>query len=102
MTVHSALSKFECWSLLGLVGVSLAIIYNTLQGDGEPLIASIAFSGVAFSFAYALIRWLGPTFIKAGLKGKDMAKPRKPEMYANLSFPNDGSNKLGWTLTQTW
>jgi UDP-N-acetylglucosamine--dolichyl-phosphate N-acetylglucosaminephosphotransferase len=80
MPAYSSLSRTEAWSLLGVIGISLAIIYNTTQGDGEPLIASIAFSGVAFSSTYALIRWLGPTFIKAGLKGKDMAKPRKPEM----------------------
>lgn len=51
------------------------------DGDGAPLFASVAFSGVAFVITYSLIRWLGPVFMKAGLKGKDMAKPKKPEMY---------------------
>jgi UDP-N-acetylglucosamine--dolichyl-phosphate N-acetylglucosaminephosphotransferase len=27
-----------------------------------------------------MIRWLGPVFIKAGLSGKDMAKPNRPVM----------------------
>lgn len=56
------------------------MIVNTFQGDGEPLIASIAFSGIAYAATFSLIRWLGPVFMKAGLKGKDMAKARKPEM----------------------
>lgn len=63
-----------------LVGASLGVIVNTFQGDGEPLIASIAFSGIAYAATFSLIRWLGPVFMKAGLKGKDMAKARKPEM----------------------
>ncbi|OJJ46752.1 hypothetical protein ASPZODRAFT_166960 [Penicilliopsis zonata CBS 506.65] len=40
----------------------------------------MAFSGIAFAVAYSMIRWLGPVFMKAGLKGKDMAKPRRPEI----------------------
>jgi UDP-N-acetylglucosamine--dolichyl-phosphate N-acetylglucosaminephosphotransferase len=81
MSPSASLSWTETWSLLGLVAASLGIIVNTFHGDGEPLIASIAFSGVAFAATYSLIRWLGPTFIKVGLKGKDMAKPRRPELY---------------------
>jgi UDP-N-acetylglucosamine--dolichyl-phosphate N-acetylglucosaminephosphotransferase len=86
MTASATLSRTETWSLLVLVGASLGIIVNTLQGDGEPLIASIAFSAIAFAATYSLIRWLGPVFMKAGLKGKDMAKPRKPEMYELLAY----------------
>jgi UDP-N-acetylglucosamine--dolichyl-phosphate N-acetylglucosaminephosphotransferase len=80
MSPPATLSRTETWSLLLLVGASFGIIANTFSGDGEPLIASLAFSGVAFAATYSLIRWLGPVFMRAGLKGKDMAKPRKQEM----------------------
>jgi UDP-N-acetylglucosamine--dolichyl-phosphate N-acetylglucosaminephosphotransferase len=43
--------------------------------------ASIAMVGNVFAATFSLIVWLGPVFLKAGLKGKDMAKPRRPEMY---------------------
>lgn len=46
---------------------------------------SLAFSLFAFATTYSLIRWLGPSFIKVGLKGKDMAKAKKPEMYVYSS-----------------
>lgn len=70
----STLSRTETWSLLTLLAASLAVIANTFQGDGEPLIASLAFSCLAFSLTYAFVRWAGPAFMKAGLKGKDMSK----------------------------
>ncbi|EAW13989.1 UDP-N-acetylglucosamine--dolichyl-phosphate N-acetylglucosaminephosphotransferase [Aspergillus clavatus NRRL 1] len=76
----SSLSRRETWRLLILAGAGLGVIVNSLQGDGAPLIASIAFSAVAFVVTFSLIRWLGPVFLKAGLKGKDMAKPRRPEI----------------------
>lgn len=76
----STLTDREAWSLLALSIASFGIIANTCQGDGEPLIASLAFSGLAFSITYSLIRWLGNTFIMANLKGKDMSKVRKVEM----------------------
>ena len=68
------LSSTEALSLTGLSLACATIIANTFQGDGEPLIASLALSGLAFAASYAMIRWLGPTFLKAGLKGRDMAK----------------------------
>ncbi|KAH8804885.1 UDP-N-acetylglucosamine-1-P transferase [Xylogone sp. PMI_703] len=80
MTSASTLSSTETYSLLSLSLACFAIIANTFQGDGEPLIASVAFSGIAFSSTYAMIRWLGPTFMKAGLKGKDMSKVHKKEI----------------------
>ena len=80
LTMTAVLSRTETWSLLALVFACLGVIANTFQGDGEPLSASLAFSGLAYSATYALIRWLGPTFIKAGLKGVDMSKPNKKEM----------------------
>lgn len=80
MNHASTLSRTETLRLLFLVGACLGIIVNTFQGDGAPLVASIAFSGIAFAVTFSMIRWLVPVFMKAGLKGKDMAKPRKPEM----------------------
>ncbi|KAG9229415.1 putative UDP-N-acetylglucosamine:dolichyl phosphate N-acetylglucosamine-1-phosphate transferase [Amylocarpus encephaloides] len=76
----SALSFTETLSLLSLSIASLAIIANTFQGDGAPLVASLAFSGLAFASSFSMIRWLGPTFMKAGLKGKDMSKVHKKEI----------------------
>lgn len=76
----SSLSFSETLSLLSLSFASIGIIANTFRGDGEPLIASLAFSGLAFSASYSMIRWLGPTFMKAGLKGKDMSKVHKKEI----------------------
>lgn len=81
----AVLSRSEAWSLLALASACVGIIANTFQGDGEPLIVSLAFSGLAYSATYALIRWLGPTFIKAGLKGRDMSKPVKKEMYCRAT-----------------
>ena len=78
--MDSSLSTSESWSLLGISAASVAVLANCFQGDGEPLIASLAFSGIAFAFAYSLIRWLGNTFIKANLKGTDMSKVKKVEM----------------------
>lgn len=76
----ASLSSSETLGLLSLSLACLAIIANTFHGDGEPLIASLAFSGIAFSSTYAMIVWLGPAFIKAGLKGRDMAKVHKKEI----------------------
>lgn len=76
----SELSVTEQLSLLSLFVACVGVVANTFQGDGEPLIASLAFSGIAFSATYAMIRWLGPTFMKAGLKGKDMSKVHKKEI----------------------
>ena len=70
----------ESWTLLAVSAACVGIIANTLHGDGEPLIASIAFSGIAFASTFSLIRWLGATFMKANLKGKDMSKIKQVEM----------------------
>jgi UDP-N-acetylglucosamine--dolichyl-phosphate N-acetylglucosaminephosphotransferase len=80
-----ALTRTETWSLLVLFGACTAVVVNTLQGDGNPLSASIAFSGLAFTVSFCLIRWLGNTFIKAGLKGKDMSKARRVDMSVTYS-----------------
>lgn len=75
---QTSLSSNETRSLLLLSGVALGIIFNTLHDDGEPLIASLALSFLAFALTYAMIRWLGPKFIAAGFSGKDMSKPSRP------------------------
>ncbi|KAJ5604626.1 UDP-N-acetylglucosamine--dolichyl-phosphate N-acetylglucosaminephosphotransferase [Penicillium lagena] len=80
MNSSGSLSRTETWRLLLLVGASVGILVNTVQGDGAPLVASIALSGITFALGYSLVQWLGPVFLKAGLKGKDMAKPRRPEI----------------------
>ena len=74
-----ALTYPEMWTVSSISLASAAILWNAVR-EGEPLIASIALSGVAFTFTFCLIRWLGEVFMKAGLKGKDMSKPRKVEI----------------------
>ncbi|KAK3390551.1 putative UDP-N-acetylglucosamine:dolichyl phosphate N-acetylglucosamine-1-phosphate transferase [Podospora didyma] len=76
----TSLSRPETISLFSLTVACLTVLANTFQGDGAPLVASLALSGVAFSATFALIRWLGPTFIKSGLKGVDMSKHHKREI----------------------
>lgn len=78
--MNKTLSRTETFSLCAISVACVAIIANTFHGDGEPLFASLAFSGIAFASAYSLIRWLGPAFMAAGLKGKDMSKVRRIEM----------------------
>ena len=76
----STLTRSEAWSLLTLSAACVGILVNTFQGDGEPLVASLAFSGIAFAFTFSLIRWLGGIFVRANIKGRDMSKSRKVEM----------------------
>ncbi|KAF2196320.1 UDP-GlcNAc-1-phosphate transferase [Delitschia confertaspora ATCC 74209] len=75
-----SLGSTEALSLFSLSLACFGILANTLQGEGEPLIASIAFSGLAFSLCYALIRWLGNAFMRVGFKGRDMAKLKHVEI----------------------
>ncbi|KAK2735777.1 tunicamycin resistance protein [Myotisia sp. PD_48] len=76
----TTLTRTETWSLLTLVTACLGIIAKTFQGDGEPLVASLALSGIAFAASFSLIRWLGDVFMRAGLKGKDMSKLKRVEL----------------------
>lgn len=76
----TSLSPSETLSLVALSGASVAVIANTFRGHGEPLVASIALSVAAFSLCFAMIRWLGPTFIKAGFRGRDLSKANHPEI----------------------
>jgi len=70
-----------------VIGASIAVIANTFQGDGAPVVASLAFSALAFSVTYALVRWSGPSFMKAGLKGKDRSKLMAKEMSVECQSP---------------
>lgn len=90
MAPSNTLSRTEAWSLWAVIGASVAIVANSFNGDGEPLMVSFAFSLFAFAATYSLIRWLGPSFMKVGLKGKDMSKTKRPEMYVRCreSTPN--------------
>ncbi|KAH6856824.1 glycosyl transferase family 4-domain-containing protein [Chaetomium sp. MPI-CAGE-AT-0009] len=76
----SSLSRNESLSLLTLSAACVAILCNVFQGDDKPLIVSLALSGLAFSATFALIRWLGPTFMKAGFKGADLSKHNRREI----------------------
>ncbi|QDS69382.1 hypothetical protein FKW77_004523 [Venturia effusa] len=80
--MSAQLSRSESLSLLTITGAAVGILLNTFQGDddGNPLVASIAFSFIAFTATYSLIRWLGDVFMKAGFKGRDMSKLRKTEI----------------------
>ena len=80
MSVPTALSLTEQLSLGALAVAGLAVVANTFQGDGAPLVASLGFSTVAFAATYAMIRWLGGVFMRAGLKGRDMSKAHRPEL----------------------
>lgn len=63
-----------------LSGACLGLIYTVYEGDGEPLLASLGFAGIAFSASFCGILWLGDAFKRVGLKGKDVAKKGKPEL----------------------
>lgn len=74
------LSSTERYSLSLLSVLCLAILINAWRSDGEPLFASLAISGIAFAFAYALVRWTADVFIKRGYKGRDMSKKNPIEV----------------------
>ena len=76
----TSLSRSETLTLITISSASTAVLLNTFSGDGEPLIASLALSLLAFSLCYVMIRWLGPTFMKAGFRGRDMSKTHSTEI----------------------
>lgn len=79
--MSTTLTSTETYSLLSLSLACLGVLSQTfVGGDGEPVIASIAFSGLAFASCYALIRWLGNAFIRRGFKGKDLCKHKQTEL----------------------
>jgi UDP-N-acetylglucosamine--dolichyl-phosphate N-acetylglucosaminephosphotransferase len=71
--------------LLSLVGACCGLLYSVFKGEGEPLIASLGFSGIAFAATYCLICWLGDEFKRVGLKGKDVSKADRRELCVLLS-----------------
>lgn len=78
------LSNTEALSLLACSGVCFSVLYRSWGEDGAPLFASLALSGLAYAVTYAIIRWTGDAFIKAGRKGKDMSKKVAIEMFVRL------------------
>ncbi len=74
------LSGSETLSLSILSTVCLAILFNAWKSDGEPLFASLAMGGLAFSFYYVLVLWTGDVFMQRGYKGRDMSKRNPTEM----------------------
>ncbi|GAB7351934.1 hypothetical protein MBLNU459_g2472t1 [Dothideomycetes sp. NU459] len=83
-----ALSNSEVLALCTCSGTSLSVLVNTWKTDGAPIFASLALSGLAFAASYAVIRWTGDAFMRAGRKGKDMSKKvaiEIPEMMGLVS-----------------
>lgn len=80
MATTSQLTRTQEVSLLALAAACATVYFNTFRGDGQPLTASLALSGLAFALTYAMIQWLGPSFMKAGLKGADMSKVHRREI----------------------
>lgn len=77
----STLTLTETLAHLGLSAAALSLLVRTLTSDpGQPLVASLALSMLAFSLAYAMIRWLAPSFVSHGFKGRDLCKPGRPEI----------------------
>jgi UDP-N-acetylglucosamine--dolichyl-phosphate N-acetylglucosaminephosphotransferase len=70
----------ETLTLLAISLACIAVLVDTWRNDGEPLYASLAISGLAFAFSYALILWTGDVFLKRGYKGRDMSKKNPVEM----------------------
>ncbi|CAK7564644.1 MAG: tunicamycin resistance protein [Sporothrix epigloea] len=76
--IPSELSNTETYSLLALSVACGTVLGNTVRReDGAPLTASLALSGIAFAASYAMIRWLSPTFVRAGIKGADLNKVQR-------------------------
>ncbi|KAF2665586.1 N-acetylglucosaminephosphotransferas-like protein [Microthyrium microscopicum] len=80
MTVSPQFSRTESWALTTLTIACFGVLANVFQGDGNPVSASLAFSGICYTSTYCMIKWLGATFIKANLKGRDMSKLKKVEI----------------------
>lgn len=87
LTKRISLTAKEVFYLSLVTVTCCGIVAHSLRGDVEPVLVSVAFSGIAFAFTYSLIRWLGKAFMKAGLKGRDMSKLRKEEMYVQGPSP---------------
>ena len=73
------LTNAEVVHLSGLSMACVVVLARSFQGEGAALTASVVLSLLAFAASYAMIRWLGPTFMKAGLQGRDLAKANSRE-----------------------
>lgn len=69
------MTSVEKYQGVVLSGLGIGLI---LYPEGHPILASVGFGLVGFVVAYHLIMALGGSFIKVGLKGKDLSKPEKP------------------------
>ncbi|SPO05844.1 probable UDP-N-acetylglucosamine:dolichyl phosphate N-acetylglucosamine-1-phosphate transferase [Cephalotrichum gorgonifer] len=75
------LTRTETLTHLALSAAALSVLANTLTSPGEPpLLASLSLSVLAFSLTYSMIRWLAPTFVRHGFKGRDLCKANQPEL----------------------
>jgi UDP-N-acetylglucosamine--dolichyl-phosphate N-acetylglucosaminephosphotransferase len=71
--------------LLSLVPVAAWFVVRPLVDPVPPLpalYASFGFSVLAFIATIYLVPALGPTFVKANLKGRDLLKAHSTPMYA--------------------
>ncbi|KAL5612161.1 hypothetical protein BROUX41_000295 [Berkeleyomyces rouxiae] len=77
-TSHSATEKLV---LASVSAGSIAVLVHAVGHEtSEPLLASLGLSGLAFVLCHAMIRWLGPTFMRAGFRGRDLCKRAQPEL----------------------
>ncbi|KAL2754394.1 hypothetical protein ACRALDRAFT_2054344 [Sodiomyces alcalophilus JCM 7366] len=79
-TDRTSLSRTEFLLHTSAVFAATVVLANTFHGDGEPLAANLALAVIGFSLCHSMIRWLGPTFMKAGFKGCDLSKAHRPEI----------------------
>lgn len=75
------LSATEFWSLAVLMAASAVIFSAAIaHDDPQPIVTSIALSGMAFAAAYYLIIFAASSLGRIGLKGTDMSKKVKKEI----------------------
>jgi UDP-N-acetylglucosamine--dolichyl-phosphate N-acetylglucosaminephosphotransferase len=79
----------ESTIVLVVAPLSLALIVFPIVKEDVPLgplYASLGFSLLAFASTMYLIPAVGPLFIQRNLKGRDLLKSNRQEMYACLIF----------------
>ncbi|KAI5288532.1 tunicamycin resistance protein [Ascosphaera acerosa] len=78
----NTLSRPESLALTALAAACAALLARTVRelDHADPLYASLALAGLGFAASYALIRWCGEAFARAGLKGRDLNKARAAEL----------------------
>lgn len=73
------LSGKESSSLLLLAALCIGLLSHAFNGGGQPIVASLALSGMAFAATYAMIVKSGPSLQKV-FHGADMAKRVRKEI----------------------